>query len=93
MSGYCPDCGNVQCLCKAIAADEAKRPERIGSSEIVRCWWRIADRENCDIGPEHKTYEDAKWYLEKCLAKKLQRRCRIVRIELHRIEAPNKQIT
>lgn len=24
MSGYCPDCGNTQCLCTEIAADEAK---------------------------------------------------------------------
>jgi DNA-directed RNA polymerase subunit RPC12/RpoP len=25
MSGYCPDCGNTQCLCKEVAADEAGR--------------------------------------------------------------------
>ena len=24
MSGYCEDCGNTQCLCAEIAADEAK---------------------------------------------------------------------
>jgi len=24
MSGYCPDCGNTQCLCKEVAADEAR---------------------------------------------------------------------
>lgn len=25
MSGYCPDCGNTQCLCTEIAVDEANR--------------------------------------------------------------------
>ena len=24
MSGYCPDCGNTQCLCKEVADDEAR---------------------------------------------------------------------
>ena len=30
MSGYCPDCGNTQCLCKDVAADGARVNE--GSS-------------------------------------------------------------
>lgn len=49
MSGYCPDCGNTQCLCNEIAAYEAKvessfaRPTLLGcpnckSTNIIKLW-------------------------------------------------------
>lgn len=42
MSGYCQDCGNTQCLCDEIAADEAGRKahslQRHCYAALVKHW-------------------------------------------------------
>lgn len=38
MSGYCPDCGNTQCLCKEVAADEARAQSSFAASTGSANW-------------------------------------------------------
>jgi len=37
MSGYCPDCGNTQCLCKEVECQE-RTNARIDDSSPAPCW-------------------------------------------------------
>ena len=47
MSGYCQDCGNTQCLCTEMAADEAKAESSFaaphGSANPRNKWHRMLD--------------------------------------------------
>jgi hypothetical protein len=61
----------------------------VSSSELVRCWWKVAHRDGYEIGSECKSWESAEYYLTKCVDKKRRNQCKVVRYELHKIEAPN----
>jgi hypothetical protein len=37
MSGYCPDCGNTQCLCKEVAAGEARAESSFAAPQLLGC--------------------------------------------------------
>ena len=56
MSGYCPDCGNTQCLCKEVAADEAGRKAH-SLDRVVRRQQRSKDMVKINVA--YSEVEDA----------------------------------
>ncbi len=56
---------------------------------IAETWWQIYHKEGkYTIGPSHNTLENAQWYLKDCLHKKIQKKCCIMRFEVHKFVEP-----